>query len=289
MNPFEDYSQVVDSSAVAMFSIKKLSWDKSSLRSSKTGKSKVISQLAANNGMVFAATNACTVVRWNLADGSRTSDLIDVSNRSDDSIEHVFTDPTGSHAVISMKSLDNYYLHSRQIKPKKLSKLQGVIKCACFDKAQTSDASAKFLVGTSIGAIYEVLIDSSGKEKFCQQVYQVTENIPITSIHFEPLPTGGSNRSGKTGEFTNKYLVMCATSSPTRLYHFIGGPTFQALFAAYSNTNASPFTELPGEIPKAELYCFRGTQSNLVQNFALTTEMGIYHGTVQFKESSTPE
>jgi hypothetical protein len=46
----------------------------------------------------------------------------------------------------------------------------------------------------------------------------------------------------KSSQETVKYFVMAAT--PTRHYQFIGGPTFEQLFAKYSSNPA--FVELPG-------------------------------------------
>jgi len=50
----------------------------------------------------------------------------------------------------------------------------------------------------------------------------------------------------------SKLFVMAAT--PTRHYQFIGGPSFEALFAKYTaNPLPSRFVELPGDLGYSEL------------------------------------
>ncbi len=79
---------------------------------------------------------------------------------------------------------------------------------------------------------------------------------------------------------------MCATSSPTRMYHFIGGPTFDRLFSDYVQSGTTSFTELPGEIRRAELHCYGKSTQTRAQNFALMTEMGVYHGSLLFTNTN---
>ena len=42
-------------------------------------------------------------------------------------------------------------------------------------------------------------------------------------------------------------------ASPTRLYQFVGGPSFEALFATYEQSPLS-FIELPGAIRRSDLH-----------------------------------
>jgi hypothetical protein len=114
-------------------------------------------------------------------------------------------------------------------------------------------------------------MESNGKEKFFQQVFQIESANPISSIYFEtwsiPTPgdsnssvtpspssgitsgltsgisntiggivSGGGSGSNTTGDGEdpgNRIFVMCSTSNPTRLYNFIGGPSFSQLFLEY--------------------------------------------------------
>lgn len=49
---------------------------------------------------------------------------IEISRRADDKIHKLFLDPTGNHLVVAMDNGDNYYLHSRSTRPKKLKAWQ---------------------------------------------------------------------------------------------------------------------------------------------------------------------
>jgi hypothetical protein len=308
-----------------LFSLKKLDWEKSSNKTNKKYKSRVILRVATSNNVIVIATNACSILRWNLADGSKEPEEIEISSKQEDSIEHIFIDPTGNHVIISLKNLDNYYLNIRAQRPKKISKLAGLVECIAFDRQHATETSTKtFLVGTSNGMIYEMSLDNTGKEKTCVSVYQLEQPVPITSIYFELLsgsksnvsfntdsPSGGGGISGwsasaasaisgaghavlggqsnavssATGDGSARLFVMCATSSPTRMYHFIGGPSFSQLFADYVQSGTTSFTELPGEIRRAELYCYSKSLQTRAQNFALMTEMGIYHGSLLFSNA----
>merc|ERR1711988_584035 len=72
-------------------------------------------------------------------------------------------------------------------------------------------------------------------------------------------------------------------TTPTRIYQFIGGPTFEAIFPNYE-TNPG-FHELPGEIRHSEL-CFFGPSLGLAKSFAWLTDPGIYHGALVFGSQS---
>lgn len=49
---------------------------------------------------------------------------IEISRRVEDGINRIFLDPTGNHLLVGMENGDNYYLHSRSVRPKKLPKWQ---------------------------------------------------------------------------------------------------------------------------------------------------------------------
>jgi hypothetical protein len=57
-------------------------------------------------------------------------------------------------------------------------------------------------------------------------------------------------------------------TTPTRIYQFIGGPTFESVFASYE-TNPG-FVELPGELNYSELQFFSKYQG-LPKTFAWLT------------------
>lgn len=92
---------------------------------------------------------------------------IDISRRAEDSIHSLFMDPTGNHLFVCLQNGDNFYLHSRSPRPKKLSRWQGtVVESIAFDAIGGSESSTKsMLVGSSRGQVYEACVESSGKDK----------------------------------------------------------------------------------------------------------------------------
>jgi hypothetical protein len=252
-----------------IFDVRRLDWHASSFQSRGA-----LVKMASSNNILLAATTTGSLLRWNL-DSSAAEEEIEISRKPEDAIEHVFLDPSGHHAVICTKNADNYYLHSRSTRPKKLSRLPGgAIESIAFDRfVGTESATRSFLVGTKMGYIYEMAVDSGGKERVCQPLFQLDKSLPITSIHFESTasPTADPNDA--------RYFVLLVTSLPTRLYNFFGGPTLQALFADYSSQDGvASFTELPGDLRRAELTCYSKLPQTRAQMFALMSKEGIYHG-----------
>lgn len=223
-----------NSQSSPIFSLKKFEWEKKGSRGqdSQQGRQRLVQDVVVSNNVIIIATTNCFILRWNAMDASREPERIEVpvtaanvikasgagstgAMDSPDSIEHVFIDPTANHVIIAMKSMDNYYLHSRSQRPKKLTRLQGVVECVAFDRHNcTESATRSFLVGTSTGVIYEMSVDSSGKEKLCQPVYQLDQQVPICSIYFDYI---GSS----TG-------AAAASSTTTTASGIIGSSTFTA-------------------------------------------------------------
>jgi hypothetical protein len=98
-----------------------------------------------------------------------------------------------------------------------------------------------------------------GKEAIFKPVYNVGDGAPIMGLRFERFAT--------TANEATKYFVMAST--PTRIYQFIGGPTFEALFANYE-TNAG-FHELPGGITHSDLQFFSKFDQGQPRSFAWLT------------------
>lgn len=228
---------------------------------------------------MVVATNACSIIRFKINDMNKDPEEIEISAKPEDVIDNVFLDYGGFHLLVCLKNGDNYYLSNmKSSKVRKLSKLTGNIECAAFDRSTSNEVSGKpFLLGTSLGMIYEMSIDASGKERTCQVVYQLSEQLAISSIYFDYSNSYDlDNQSRSSAE--NSFLAMFSTSSPTRLYHFLGGPTFQQLF---SDSAVTTFTELPGEVHRAELHCFSPIGGTRAQKFALMTGAGIYNGSLE--------
>jgi hypothetical protein len=202
-----------------IFNLKKFDWDKKgakvAAKDPHNGRARLIQDVVVSNNVVIIATTNCCILRWNAMDASREPERIEVpimpgvskpgAIDTGDTIEHVFIDPTANHVIIGMKSMDNYYLHSRSQKPKKLTRLQGVLESVAFDRHNcTESATRSFLAGTSTGVIYEMSVDSTGKEKLCQPVYQLDQPLPITSLYFDSIgtfypPAAAASVSGTSG------------------------------------------------------------------------------------------
>jgi len=260
-----------------IFTIRRLDWQGGSPQVRELRK------LASSNNVLIAATKFCTLVRWNLDANSSEEEIELPRKTAEDEVEHVFLDPSGHHAIIAMKSAENFYLHSRSTRPKKLSRLPGgAIESVAFDRQFGGEtATRSFLVGTTSGCVYEMAVDSGGKEKVCQMVYQLDKALPITSIHYEAI----GSTSGDAVCADARIFVLLATSSPTRLYNFLGGPTLQQMFM----DSSSPFIELPGEMPRAELTCYSKLPQTRAQMFALMSKEGIFHGNLLANSHSTSE
>ncbi|PRP82641.1 hypothetical protein PROFUN_09752 [Planoprotostelium fungivorum] len=225
------------------------------------------------------------ITRLDLGQPSKIQDIS--ISKGDDQIHKLFMDPSGHHLIISMTNEDNYYIFLNWQKPKLLSKLRGIkIESVAWNKNGDATSTKQILIGTSKGKIYETVIESNekafmerlvsggGKDQTFQQVYTLNENMPITGLRFEAFPTENS-----------KYFVMAAT--PTRVYQFIGGPTFEQLFAKYE-TNAG-FLELPGDLDHSDLAFFSKYSQGLPQSFAWLTGPGVYYGDLIFGSQNTGE
>lgn len=230
-------------------------------------------QVAVNNGVIVLGTQDSSIIRWSYEDSM--PEEIQLPKRPEDQLHQLFLDPTGTHLLVSLRSGDNYYLHKRNPRPKKLVKLQGmVIESVAFDRQNCTETNTKsFLVGTDSGAIYEVALDSTGKERLCNLVYQLDEAIAVSAMYFEIM--------GQS-ETDARIFVLLATGRPTRLYQFLGGPTFQQMFQTYKETGEVSLQELPGGLDHTELYCFNKHSTGRTQTFALLCEPGIYHGGLLF-------
>eukprot|EP00002_Diphylleia_rotans_P023649 TRINITY_DN4651_c0_g1_i3.p1 TRINITY_DN4651_c0_g1~~TRINITY_DN4651_c0_g1_i3.p1 ORF type:complete len:921 (+),score=186.87 TRINITY_DN4651_c0_g1_i3:58-2820(+) len=223
-------------------------------------------QFVVSNNMCAMVQLASKIVRIDLSNPS-TPQEVEVSRKPEDIIFRVFLDPTGHHLLITMENGDNYYLHSKQKQPKLLAKVKGVISAVGWNKKEGNEATTReILLGTTLGAVIEICIDN-GKEKTVKQIYSL-ESLQVTGLHVEAFPPTPSEQ--------RKYLIIATT--PTRIYQFVGGPSFEAVFAGYENP---AFHELPGEFQNSELHLFSKYQG-LAKSLAWLTEPGIYHGNLVF-------
>jgi len=241
--------------------------------------------VVGSNLMVMALPN-CRILRWRTIGGQEPEEIeISRGGQKADDISRLFLDPHGHHLLICMRLGDVYYLHSRSQRPKRLSSWNrqgkgGTVEAVAFDKHQVSENLSKsVLVGTSDGEIYEAVLDSSGKDRPLMLLYTLEERVKICALHLVVDPGGSGNPEGQ------RIFVLAATASPTRLYSFLGGPTLEALFADCREQGRENFSEL-GSSPLAELHCFTPqSQGQGHSLFALLTERGIYHGSLQFSST----
>lgn len=231
----------------------------------------VHSVVVGQNTMVVALSS-CRLLRWKVNGADPESIDIPRGGRPDE-IDKIFMDPHGYHLIACLKGGDFYYLNIRSSKLKKLSNWRTaglVIASVAFDRNQVSETTTKaFLIGTNDGKVYEAIVDNTGKDKHLVQLHQLERPIKISGLHCEVV----------RGRHEDKIFVLLSTAAPTRLYTFLGGPTFDAVF----EEQLPSFVELGMVAQQSELQCFpcrmHGRTSRTL--FALLTEHGIYHGAIQ--------
>ena len=294
----------------------------------------LISAMCCSNNVLVISTKLGSLIRCN-ANGKQYDEI--ELNSEKDPVKRIFIDPTGNHVLICQTSGVVYYLHSRANKPKKVSTLSSLsigsgqkavkhsIECVCFDQQQSSEAASKsFLVGTNLGAIFEVgslepstsssrvsVGGSSSLSPPCHLVMQVPDvSTAITQIYSGNFKTALSKvnrkQSGSTVYRAVSY-VLFATVYPTRIYYFatdgdatnnsaassagrgssnIVRSTFHSLFTEVQQRNGGRHIEIPSLTlsPSVQLQC--RTSSSSPPTFALLTDTGIYHGELDSAYSS---
>ena len=116
----------------------------------------------------------------------------------------------------------------------------------------TSQYTGELLFGTTGGKIYQAAIEASDKgivdrfvggkeQRDVKQLYDLGDRHALTGVYLVPfLIDKIDHRSGlhverfPAARGDTKFVVMATT--PTRIYQFIGGPTFEALFASYATS-----------------------------------------------------
>ena len=276
-----------------------------------------IQYAVVQSGKLVLALSDATLVRWGL-DGTREPEGVALPvtpPRGGEAgfIYKLFLDPTGNHLVISTTAAEHFYLHARASKPRKLTKWQGlVVEAIAFDKALGSEASTRsILLGTDQGRLYETVLEwnpggagsgsgsssglggsSSDKEKPLTKVYELEQPLCLRSLEFETVAT----TDALTGSPSRQLLVLAATANPVRLYKFLGGPTFEALFAKHREQGNLSFQDFGGSplFHAAELHLFRSERGGgglrPAESMALLTEAGIYHGKLNlYPPPSSPD
>lgn len=236
-----------------------------------------IKHVAAASGVLYVATDRGRLVRWNLASGDEQEIVID--SKRNDIIFKVYVDPSGLHVIIGGTQGDNWYVPvARGLKARSIPLSKGArIESVCWDRAGCDELSTGIiLIGTSTGSICKANI-VDGKEKYWKEIFSLQDAAqPICGLECELFPASGK------GGADRRYLIMAAT--PTRYYEFIGGPTYDALFAHYqaaSNGGSPCFIELPGDLDYTSLHFFRKPNARAT-SFVWLTGPGVYSGSLSF-------
>ena len=205
-----------------------------------------------------------------------------------------------------MENGQAYYMHSRWNKAHLLSKVKGVIieSVAWNNALGTETSTKKILIGTNRGLIYETMIED--KDKYFKKIHDLCGDelganggaasaaaggnaagigdllqatTPVSGLYMELFPS-----SADAGEANHKWFVMAAT--PNRQFQFIGGPTFENLFAKYTGSIPNAFKDFPGGLNYAELRFFSKYQarskSATADSCAWLNGVGIYYGNLVF-------
>jgi hypothetical protein len=228
------------------------------------------------------------VMAMGSAEGSILRCTVDATDATPNALEEImvepkvavvsiYMDPSGGHMLFSMENGSNWYLHTSTNRPRKLTKAQGRFTCVAWDRQQGSPATTEsILIGTDAGCIYEAEFD--GKEKKFNRVYAISQQGAIAGLEFEHI------------NMKQMYVLMTTSGSgrrPTRMYQFIGGPTFESLFAAYMSSDTLRFNEIFGDINVAQLSIFTKHERERAKCFAILTGEGVYHGELVFASQST--
>jgi len=217
-----------------------------------------------SNIIVMGLEN-CHLLRLNLVCPQELED-IEIPHCMDNVIHKLFLDPFGLHLIVSLENRENYYIPTSSQNVCNLTRFKGVvIDSVAWDIHNRNEhTTGAILIGSKDGIIYECEI-AQGRERAFKQIYTLAEPMPITGLEFERIPLINDQ---------NKILIMA--SGPTRVYQFIGGPTFAQIFA---NVGLEPsYTEIPGNFRESCMKFFRKYPQGLPSSFCWLAEPGIYHG-----------
>ncbi|CAK4621311.1 hypothetical protein LEN26_021232 [Aphanomyces euteiches] len=221
--------------------------------------------MSVGNGVMAMGSAEGNVLRCTVEATDATPQAIEeIIVEPKTAVVSIFLDPSGGHMLFSLENGSNYYLHTSTNRPRKVSKLQGRITCVAWDRQHGSPANSEpILIGTDAGAIFEAEFD--GKEKKVNCVYAITKQGAIAGLEFEYV------------DAQQIYVLMTTSGSiqrPTRMYQYLGGPTFQALFA----NDALRFQEIQGDVTTAQLSIFAKHERERARCFGVLTAQGVFHG-----------
>lgn len=228
----------------------------------------LVTSMAAGNNVILVGTDRGWLVRHDFAEGESLEVDLSTSKVTDQTVQRVFLDPGGRHALAVVQTnagAETHYLHMRWKKSRVLTRLKNIVVSAvAWNRHQLSEATTReIVIGTTGGQLCEICLEEK-REKPVKLLYDLTElQEPFVSLQMETSGTSPQMR----------YFIMAVT--PTRLYSFTGLGSLEAVFAAYAD-RPKHFTELPGEVPNSEVH-FSAKQRRKAY-FAWLAGPGIYHG-----------
>jgi hypothetical protein len=247
------------------------------------------------NGVMLVATNAQppSLIRHDMARSDL--DTVDLPLRMD-SMHKAFLDPRGEVAIVTTTKGDNFVVSSWRSKAERCKKMENVvIESVGWGKGVDPGREMRVLIGSNEGTLYELVLDRGvGKGPDSSRPYQVAsfkkvyelpvheelrEKQAICGLQWEKFPPSPSDKA-------DKYLVMLTT--PTRLYQYVGGPTFEQLFDHEVYRVNPGFRDLTGaeDVPNAELHFYSKLCGGRSTSFAWLTGQGIYFGNLVFGSQS---
>lgn len=160
----------------------------------------------------------------------------------------MFLDPTGNHLIISTVE-DTQYLNRTWNHPKPLKALKNItVTSVGWDLSNTDATSTgNILFGTSNGQIYEMSIEASSATTMLRSLergVKLLYSFPDADVSKPAGSASGAVPAGPhvldglgwfkvPGTRTTTHCVFA--SSASRIWQFVGGATFETLFAAYAN------------------------------------------------------
>jgi len=227
-------------------------------------------EMAVCNNIICIGLANNHVIRLSLDQPDLLINIKIPSDPDQSQIHKMFMDPTGNHTIISMTSAANYYLHRSSKEVKFIKSMKGmVIESVGWDRTNTNPNTSKsILFGTSTGRIFETTLELD-KQKDPKLLYYLgEESSQVTGLAFERFPSE-----------PNKLLILVST--PSRIYQFIGGPTFSQVFENYANVHPR-FTSFPGDITHSVLQLHGKSPTTAADYFAWITGPGISYSALSY-------
>mmetsp|Transcript_9447 Transcript_9447/g.15325 ORF Transcript_9447/g.15325 Transcript_9447/m.15325 type:complete len:519 (-) Transcript_9447:1596-3152(-) len=139
------------------------------------------------------------------------------------------------------------------------------------------------LIGTRQGEIFEIVIEDR-KVRKCECVWELSgfgeitaegKSRSIQGIEVEPLATAKKS-----------YFIVCCT--PSRLYHFYGGPNISDVFQqAEGFLQRRGFHELPSSIRHTELHlAYKEYPQAQPHALCWLTQPGVFYGRIRLRDES---